>query len=100
MTIDNPLYRVKWDTGQESVHYSNTLFCIGRSQTLDDFTQSILVAAERAKIVRGPNGGLREFTIFLKNGDWIDGMSQLLPQLEANQIPIELEQLQRRKRLS
>lgn len=98
ITIDNPLYRVKWDTGQESVHYSNTLICIGRAQTLDEFTQSILADAERIKVVRGPNGGLREFTIFLKSGDWIDGMSQLQPQLEAKQIPIELEQLQRKKR--
>jgi hypothetical protein len=98
-TMDNPLYRVKWDTGQQSVHYYNTLYCIGRSQTEAAFTQSILAEASSVKITRGPMGGIRRFTIFLKNGDWIEGMVQLQPQLEAAKVPIELEQLERKKRI-
>lgn len=97
-TLDNFSYAVRWDTGQDTVHYFDTLYCIGQSKTDAEFLQAIFAEAERAKLTRGPSGGVRGFRILLKNGDWIEGMSQLVPQLEERKIPVDVEQLERKKR--
>ena len=96
MTMDNPLHRVNWDSGQKSVHYSNELFCIGHSRTITEFMAGILAEAERAKHTVGPNGGDRGFRIFLRNGDWVEGIYQLKQSLEQKNIPIEVEVLPRK----
>jgi hypothetical protein len=97
-TIDNPLYNVKWDTGQTSTHYFGELKCIGQARTLCEFHEAILAGAERAKVVIGPNGGLRRFDIYLKDGAWAQDAAELREQLENLKIPIEVEHLQRKPR--
>ncbi len=98
-SMDNPLHRVKWDTGQESVHYFQDLYCIGQCRTKSEFEDSILREAERAKQTIGPNGGKRGLRIFMQNGDWVDDLYSMLPQLKEKGIPIETEQLERRPSL-
>lgn len=98
MTMDNPLHRVKWDTGQESVHYFEELFCIGQCRSKVEFEATILAEAERVKQTIGPNGGKRGLQIFLRNGDWVDELYDLLPRLKEKGIPIEIEQLEKRPR--
>ena len=97
-TIDQLLYTVNWDTGQRSVHYSNTLCAIGNVRTLSEFEDSIVAQAARGEMVLGPNGGLRSAKIFLQNGDWVAGMYGLQSRLEAANIPIQIERIPRRPR--
>lgn len=63
-TMDNLLYIVKWDSGQQTKHYLSELFVIGPFQTLDEFDES-LKYGKNAKLVVGPQGGFREFSMSL-----------------------------------
>jgi hypothetical protein len=96
-TIQNPFYRVKWDSGETSVHYSTTLHCTGKFQTPNELREFVLAEAEKAKIVIGPMGGVRSFEIFLRNGDWVTGIVSK-EELEARNIQVEVERLERKKR--
>jgi hypothetical protein len=98
-TIDQLLYTVNWDTGQRSVHYSNTLSSIGSARSLVEFQDWIVAEAVRGEIVLGPMGGLRSAKIFLRNGDWISGMYGLEARLEVANIPIQTERLPRKQRV-
>jgi len=98
-TIDQLLYTVTWDTGQRSVHYSNTLSSIGTARNLSEFQDWIVAEAVRGEIVLGPMGGLRSAKIFLQNGDWVAGMYGLEARLEAANIPIQTERLPRKQRV-
>src|SRR5690606_26033214 len=82
-TMDNPLYKVQWDTGQQSIHYSNTLYAIGQAKDYVEFQQNILDCAERAELIIGPTGETRRLKIYLKNGDWIDGLFDLREKIET-----------------
>jgi hypothetical protein len=95
-TLDNPLYTVKWDTGQESVNYGNDLQCIGQYQTLGEFDQMILAEAVQVKRVVGPQGGLRHSTTYLRNGDTIADYEP--PGLLESGIPILTEIVARKPR--
>ena len=96
------LYAVNWDTGQQSVHYYNELhmrLCvIGSARTLAEFEDGIMAGAVSVRKVLGPQGGVREFTVSLNNGDWASGLSYLEPRLLAANIPVHTEQLARKQR--
>jgi hypothetical protein len=94
-TGDQCLYDVKWDTGQESTYYANQIESIGESRTVDEFYDLVVARADRAKLVLGPQGGFRSFTIYLKDDEWVAGFGKLKPMLEAAGIPIEEERLPR-----
>ena len=97
------LYAVNWDSGQQSVHYPNELLSIGNARCLAEFLDSIKAAAARLKKVLGPLGGNRGITIFLRNGDWISAdqheLRPLVESLEVTNIPVELEQLEKQKKV-
>ncbi len=57
------LFRVHWDTGQQSGHYAKGLLCIGPFRTLDDFKAAVRRGGHSARAVFGPYGGLRKFTM-------------------------------------
>jgi hypothetical protein len=97
-TIDQLLYTVKWDSGQDSVHYYESLCAIGSARDLNEFEGMIMAEAIRVEKVVGPNGGLRSAKIILRNGDWISGLYGLESRLEASNIPIQVERLERRRR--
>lgn len=65
--MDFMLYEVRWDTRQHTKHYYKELFSIGPFQTLQDFEQAIQTTGKDAKLVLGPQGGLREFTMSLQH---------------------------------
>jgi hypothetical protein len=96
LTVDLMLYTVKWDTGQQSVHYPKELCSLGTARSLTEFEDSIMAEADHAEIILGPSGGDRGAKIFLKSGDWIDGMYGLKPKLEAANILIETKRLPRK----
>ena len=98
-TIDQLLYTVKWDSGQESVHYGNELHCIGQCRSLTEFEALIHTETIHIKQTLGPNGGKRGLVISLRNGDWIEDYYSILPELEQKGIPIETERLPRTPRL-
>jgi hypothetical protein len=98
MTLDQLLYTVSWDSGQRSVHYSNSLCAIGNARTLAEFEDTIVAEAVRAEMLFGPNGGFRRAKIFLRNGDWVDGMYGVQSRLEAANIAIQVEHLERKRR--
>lgn len=97
------LYEVKWDTGQHTKHYYKELFYIGPFQTLEDFEQAIQTTGKDAKLVLGPQGGLREFTMsfqhqgkqYVLNLHKEQGRiwTYLQPILERNSIQIAVEKL-------
>jgi hypothetical protein len=67
--IENPystmciqLFVIKWDNNQISRHYSKELFSIGPFQNLDEFDASFRNGVN-GKLVLGPLGGFREFSI-------------------------------------
>jgi len=97
-TIDQLLYTINWDTGQRSIHYSNTLCPIASARTLTEFGDLVVAQATRCEIALGPLGGLRSAKIILQNGDWVDGMYGLQARLEAANIPIQIERIPRRSR--
>lgn len=96
MTINDPLYVVQWDTGQKSTYYGNQLVCIGQYRTYSVFEQAIAKDAERAKKTVGPMGGIRRFTLHLRNGDTVEGCANVEPLLQQAQIPIETEIIPRK----
>ena len=95
---ENYLYYVRWDSGHETAHYSNELFCIGQSDNPDEFRNLICNAAVRAKTVVGPKGGLRSCAIYLKNGDWVHGMSEVVGELQSKGVEVETQRIPRQKR--
>lgn len=96
------LCAVDWDSGQQSVHYPNELLSIGTARNLIEFLDAMKAAAVRMKKVLGPMGGNRGITIFLQNGDWVAAnqheLQPLVESLEAANIPVEVEQLKRKKK--
>ena len=98
------LFTVRWDTGQESVHYSSELLSIGNALNLSEFLDGIMVAAVRVRKTLGPRGGDHGSTIFLRNGDMIYcapyEFKSLLASLEAAGIPVEAEQIQKEKKIT
>lgn len=95
------LFSVKWDSGQESVHYGNELCVIGDARDLPELEDMIIREAVRCRLVLGPQGGTREVTIFLRNGDWANGLYAWRVRLEsrvaAANIPVDVEHLARKK---
>jgi hypothetical protein len=59
------LHTVRWDSGQESKHYSSKLFCIGRFQSRTEFEQAIRPAGV-AELTVGPAGGFRHVRLELE----------------------------------
>jgi hypothetical protein len=57
-TMDDLLYSVRWDNGQESKHYYRELFSIGRFQSRVEFEQAIKPFGV-AELTLGPAGGFR-----------------------------------------
>lgn len=92
------LYAVKWDTGQQSVHYPVELRIIGNALNITEFEDGIMEEAVSVRKVVGPQGGNREFTVFLRNGDWVSNMAHLEARLEAAKIPIQVERIARKSR--
>jgi hypothetical protein len=97
-TINDPLCRVQWDTGQITIFYCGNLFSIGRFKTLAEFEAFILAEAQRAELVLGPMGGFRSLTIFLRNGDWINGTQEMSEDIKYKNIPVEVVRLEKKKR--
>lgn len=97
-SIDNPLYTVNWDSGQQSVHYGGELVCIAQCRTLEEFHQMILKEALNANRIVGPQGGSRGFTIHLRNGDRIENYYPALLLLDEAKIPINIEAIPRKPR--
>jgi len=62
------LYLVQWDTGQQSGHYLKDLLCIRPFQTLVEFERAIMSGRE-AKLLLGPRGEFRRFTMEVSDGD-------------------------------
>lgn len=61
-TMGTKLFVIKWDNNQISKHYSTELFSIGPFQNLDEFEASFRNGIN-GKLVLGPLGGFREFSI-------------------------------------
>ena len=57
------LYFVHWDSGHESGHYIKDLLCIGPFRTLAEFESAVTSKGSDAKLLLGPRGGFREFTM-------------------------------------
>jgi hypothetical protein len=88
-SVDVLLYRVKWDSGQESVHYAKTLFSIGKARSLTEFEEFILAEAVGVELVEWPKGKLRDAKIRLLSGDYVDGLYGLRERLESANISIQ-----------
>lgn len=96
--FSSELYAINWDAGQQTVEYPNELCVIGMARNRTEFEDTIISQAVSSRKVVGPQGGLREFTIFLRNGDWITNSAIAESRLEAANIPIQVEKLARKKR--
>jgi uncharacterized protein with WD repeat len=96
--FSDDLWAVKWDTGQQSVHYSSDLYAIGQARDLAEFEGMIMAEAVSVRQVIGPQGGNRTFTISLRNGDWVSSMAAMKTRLEVANIPIEIERIPKKTR--
>jgi hypothetical protein len=67
-TMDVLLYLVKWDTGQQGGHYLKELFCIGSFRTFGEFENALTARGREARLVLGPRGGFRRFTMEIGEG--------------------------------
>ena len=99
-TFPGNLYVVNWDTGQQSVHYHSNFMrkCFFQSQMqaahwTEFEADSVMVDAVGVKKVLGPQGGIRSYSIHLRNGDWVLGDYDLEERLKAANVPIEMEQI-------
>ena len=79
-----------------TAHYSNELLGVGRSSTLEAFRELILTQAEGGKVVYGPKG--RSCSIYLPNGEWVRGMSEMIDALSERGVKVETEVVARKKR--
>lgn len=83
-TLDNYLYTIKWDTGQTSVHYRNTLpFCIANFKTEAEFESMVVAEASNFELIDGKFRG----KVFLRSGDWVEGVWGLEARLKEANIP-------------
>ena len=103
-TMDMLLYVVRWDTGEETKHYFKELLVIGPFGSMDEF-RSAVAQGEQPRLVLGPQGGFRGFTMVVQK----DGRprrvelaqeqghlwrSVFQPMLESSGQPVETERLQ------
>ena|ERR1039457_2906203 len=82
----NELYTIKWDTGQTSVHYGNTLpICIANFKTEAEFENMVIAEASCYELI----GGKFQGKVFLRSGNWVEKMWGLEARLKEANIPIK-----------
>lgn len=107
-TMDMLLYVVRWDSGEDTKHYFKELLAIGPFGTMDEF-RSAVAHGKEPRLVLGPQGGFRGFTMVVEK----DGVplrvelvkeqgdlwrSVLQPILESSGQSIETQRLQAKTR--